>query len=84
VPPPALIPSRTCPAPPSPCPAPQAYLAGDWPAARAGLEALPTRPSSGGGPPREDGPARVLLSFMGGHGFVAPAGWAGYRELTEK
>ncbi|EPT27918.1 adenylate and guanylate cyclase catalytic domain-containing protein [Toxoplasma gondii ME49] len=32
----------------------------------------------------EDVPSSVLLSFMAGHGFVAPADWMGFRELVEK
>jgi hypothetical protein len=61
----------------------QDYLSGYWPAARAGFDALLVRPGPDG-VPREDAPARVLLGFMGSHGFAAPPGWAGYRELTEK
>lgn len=30
----------------------------------------------------KDGPTRALLTFMQGHNFEAPPGWAGYRELA--
>jgi len=67
-----------------------AYLAGDWAAAKASLEGccrLPRREPEGReaeGEEEEDGPTAVLLEVMGSHGYVAPEGWRGYRELTEK
>lgn len=67
----------------------QDYLAGHWPQAREAFEELlhaRTRPGGVGGPAVvvEDPPTRTLLSFMAGHGYVAPEGWVGVRELTEK
>jgi len=63
---------------------PKAYLAGRWLEARTALESLVTARRSRDGAVIEDGPARVLLTFMQQTGFQAPVGWAGYRELTEK
>lgn len=62
----------------------QAYLAGRWGEARAGFEALRTARRDARGAAVEDGPARALLAVMAASGFEAPAGWPGYRELTEK
>lgn len=72
------------------CPCLQDYLAGRWPQAREAFEELlhaRTRTGGGFGGPAvvvADPPTRTLLSFMAGHGYVAPKGWAGVRELTEK
>ncbi len=76
---PELHPSAPPFSPPS-----QAYLAGRWPEARAALERLATARRGSDGAAVDDGPARVLLGFMGQSGFVAPPSWAGFRELTEK
>lgn len=57
----------------------EAYQSGAWPRARALLGACDQRRGRKG-----DGPARVLLGFMGEHGFSAPQWWSGFRELTEK
>jgi class 3 adenylate cyclase len=32
----------------------------------------------------DDGPTKVLLSYMGEYNFIAPSTWKGYRELTSK
>ena len=37
-----------------------------------------------GAPSAPDGPSAALLSAMAAHGYKAPPGWEGYRELTEK
>jgi hypothetical protein len=63
---------------------PQLYLSGDWPAARAAFEACQAARVNAAGQPVPDGPAATLLEVMAGHGFVAPPGWRGVRELTEK
>ena len=53
------------------------YLRGHWVEARRGLEAaMALRP--------DDGPSATLLRYMQSWAYTAPAGWAGYRELTEK
>lgn len=56
-----------------------AYSVGEWGAARVQLEACAASRPGG-----RDGPAAALLAFMAGHGYVAPRGWRGFRELTEK
>ena len=56
-----------------------AYRMGEWGAARARLEACAASQPGG-----RDGPVAALLAFMAGHGYVAPLGWRGFRELTEK
>jgi hypothetical protein len=66
-----------------------AYRRGEWGAARAALEAsLHGRPGApldpGTGRPAADGPSAALLAYMGGHNFVPPRNWRGFRELTEK
>mmetsp|Transcript_19276 Transcript_19276/g.68107 ORF Transcript_19276/g.68107 Transcript_19276/m.68107 type:complete len:865 (-) Transcript_19276:193-2787(-) len=54
-----------------------AYFAGAWGEAKAGLEeAMALKP--------EDGPSTTLMEVMGRDGFVAPVDWPGYRALTEK
>lgn len=62
----------------------QDYLAGRWPQAREGFEDLLHARTAPEGMPFEDPPTKTLLEFMESHGFVAPEGWAGVRELTEK
>ena len=57
-----------------------AYQQGAWPAAHALLKMCDQWKAGGKG----DGPARVLMGFIEEHGFRAPAGWKGFRELTEK
>jgi len=53
------------------------YLAGRWPEAREVLdECLKDWP--------KDGPGTALRANMGKFNFQAPAGWPGYRELTDK
>lgn len=54
-----------------------AYIAGDWAAARDGLNAaMDLKP--------EDGPSVSLMEVLERKNFCAPSGWPGYRELTEK
>ncbi len=62
----------------------QAYRGGDWQAARQALERCRTMRRNARGAPLVDGPCDVLLGVMGQHGYAAPAGWRGFRELTEK
>ncbi len=57
---------------------------GDWPEARRRLESCRTALTDGRGLPRVDGPSDVLLGVMAQHGYTAPRGWRGFRELTEK
>jgi hypothetical protein len=38
----------------------------------------------GNGEPIEDGPSVVLLEVLAKHNYIAPDGWQGCRELTEK
>jgi hypothetical protein len=66
------------------CPSLQAYLAGDWSDAQVRLKACLRARRSASGQPVVDGPSRTLLDFMAVHNYVAPQGWAGFRELTEK
>ena len=61
-----------------------AYAAGRWGEARQLLEATATARCAPGGGTTHDGPSRTLLGVMEAHGYKAPAGWAGFRELTEK
>mmetsp|Transcript_17831 Transcript_17831/g.51102 ORF Transcript_17831/g.51102 Transcript_17831/m.51102 type:complete len:937 (+) Transcript_17831:323-3133(+) len=54
-----------------------AYFNGEWAVCKVELEKiLEEKP--------EDGPAISLLEVMKKHDFLAPSGWRGYRELTEK
>ena len=62
------------------------YAGGRWAEARDALgETLGGRaPPAGSGTASPDGPSAALLAVMAAHGFKAPPGWAGFRELTEK
>jgi len=63
------------------------YEAGEWDVAEQVLRKTKTMLRCAGGDYgmiSEDGPSRTLLEFMGSHGFKAPPGWPGYRELTER
>lgn len=63
----------------------QAYRVGNWREAQQWLEGCRgalTDPRTG--LPRVDGPSDVLLKVMAEHGYTAPPGWRGFRELTEK
>lgn len=51
------------------------YLAGEWASARRGFET--TLELSQG----RDGPSKRLLAVLKQHGYKAPPGWAGFREL---
>jgi hypothetical protein len=51
------------------------YIDGDWPRART----LFLRAEAVLG--RDDGPTRAVMEFMRGHGFEAPRGWAGSRDV---
>eukprot|EP00898_Chlorokybus_atmophyticus_P006946 jgi/Chlat1/7252/Chrsp58S06894 len=62
----------------------QAYLAGDWSVAREVLRECEYMRRDAKAQPLCDGPTLTLLNAMAEHGFVAPAAWAGFRELTEK
>jgi hypothetical protein len=62
----------------------EAYRDGDWPAARAVFEETVAMRRNRRGDPVSDGPSATLLRVMAEHNYQAPAGWAGYRELTEK
>jgi hypothetical protein len=53
------------------------YLAGDWPAATASLQAVIDRFG-------HDGPTSVLLSYMRNRECTAPDDWDGCRALTSK
>ncbi|KAG2449913.1 hypothetical protein HYH02_000019 [Chlamydomonas schloesseri] len=62
-----------------------AYRVGNWREAQQRLEGCRTAlvdPRTG--LPRVDGPSDVLLKVMAEHGYAAPPGWRGFRELTEK
>jgi class 3 adenylate cyclase len=61
-----------------------AYKAGDWPRAAAVFEETRTVRRDGAGEVVIDGPSEALLAVIREKGGVAPAGWEGYRELTEK
>lgn len=61
-----------------------AYIAGDWPSAAAGLSECDqmmakAAPSLGG-----DGPSQTLISYMANRNNTAPKDWKGYRPLTSK
>ncbi|KAG2495222.1 hypothetical protein HYH03_006828 [Edaphochlamys debaryana] len=60
------------------------YRVGDWADARRRLEECRNARVDGSGKPLVDGPSDVLLCFMAEHGYTAPPGWRGFRELTEK
>jgi len=61
------------------------YSAGRWAEAREALSGtLEGRVWPAGVPSAPDGPSAALLSAMAAHGYKAPPGWEGYRELTEK
>lgn len=62
----------------------QLYIAGHWSAARGAFEDLITSRTRPDGSSFEDPPSRTLMDFMASHNYVAPQGWAGVRELTEK
>ncbi|KAK9817269.1 hypothetical protein WJX72_012075 [[Myrmecia] bisecta] len=62
----------------------EAYLSGDWAAAKVALEETRTMRKGVGEEVVVDGPSTTLLEFMGRSDFVAPADWEGFRELTEK
>ena len=62
----------------------EAYRSGDWAVAGAALEATRVARRDAGGGVVVDGPSETLLAVMREHGMVAPPGWAGFRELTEK
>lgn len=61
-----------------------AYAAGRWGEARQLLEATAAARCAPGGGMTHDGPSRTLLGVMEAYNYKAPAGWAGFRELTEK
>ena len=55
----------------------QAYLSGDWSAAKRKLEeCLNLRP--------DDGPTHTIYEVLKENDFITPEEWKGYRELTEK
>jgi class 3 adenylate cyclase len=68
----------------------EAYTLGRWSEARDvltqhTLHARVASPRAGGeGAATVDGPSQVLLGVMEKHGWRAPNGWKGFRELTEK
>ena len=68
----------------------EAYTLGRWAEARDvltqhTLHARVASPRAGGdGAVTVDGPSQVLLGVMEKHGWKAPPGWKGFRELTEK
>lgn len=62
----------------------QDYIAGRWRQARESFEVLLHARTTSDGRPLEDAPTKALLAYMAGHGYVAPAGWSGVRELVEK
>ncbi len=53
------------------------YQQGDWDKAREFLERAKKLKEA-------DGPSQCLLNFMRGLDWIAPEGWNGVRELTEK
>ncbi len=62
-----------------------AYVQGEWAVAREVLnETLGMRRNAKGTEVVRDGPSAALLEYMEGFGFVAPAGWPGYRVLEGK
>lgn len=62
-----------------------AYRAGEWRRAAAIFEETKTMRRAGDGVTIVvDGPSEALLSILREKGCVAPNGWKGYRELTEK
>jgi hypothetical protein len=63
---------------------PQDYIAGHWLRACDAFQELLMNRRARDGSPFEDPPTKTLLAFMASHDYVAPEGWAGVRELTEK
>ena len=68
----------------------EAYSQGRWAEARDVMtqhtlhaRVAPPR-AAGDGAATIDGPSQVLLGVMEKHGWKAPPGWKGFRELTEK
>ena len=61
-----------------------AYKAGDWRRAAAVFEETRNLRRNGAGDVVIDGPSEALLAGIREKGGLAPAGWEGYRELTEK
>jgi class 3 adenylate cyclase len=61
-----------------------AYKSGDWRRAAAVFEDTRTVRRNGAGEVVIDGPSEALLAVIREKGGVAPVGWEGYRELTEK
>lgn len=62
----------------------QAYKTGRWGEANRVLQQCRTMRTDVNGTPLLDGPTDVLLKYMAGFDFQAPATWTGFRELTEK
>merc|ERR1719428_2501833 len=60
------------------------YEAGEWAVARDMLETTRFLLKGRGGEQMEDGPSTTLLTYMKEFDYQSPAGWPGYRELTEK
>lgn len=61
-----------------------AYKEGDWPRAAAVFEETRVARRDGAGEVIIDGPSEGLLAVIKDKGGQAPAGWKGFRELTEK
>jgi len=62
----------------------QHYIEGDWKKAKYVLRSCEMRRKTKSGQLIADGPSQTLLRVMEEHDFQAPAGWEGYRELTDK
>jgi len=60
----------------------QAYKAGDWTTARTHLEKTVALHNAGSR--ALVGPTNCLLGVLAANNYTAPAGWRGFRELTEK
>ena len=69
----------------------EAYVHGDWPAARshftaavgALLAAGGTRPAPGANPVTADAPSAAVWRYMEAHDFVAPPWWQGRRPWAD-
>lgn len=59
-----------------------AYKAGDWGTARTHLEKTVALHNAGSR--ALVGPTNCLLGVLAANNYTAPAGWRGFRELTEK
>lgn len=57
---------------------------GNWQTARSVLTETRHSLRNDSGEQVLDGPSGTLLGYMGSLSWEAPAGWSGYRELTDK